>query len=132
MTPKNSYTIIIDYREKVGYKRNMPNRIVHFEIEAKDKDRATKFYEEAFGWEMQRMGPDMGNYVVIVTGDPKEPGGINGGLYQAGEKKEINAYSCVVGVDDIDKAIADIRKAGGKVVEHNMNDEGKDMGEKMD
>ncbi len=44
------------------------------------------------------MGADMGEYVVAITGDPKEPGGINGGIFISppGAKKELNAYSCVV------------------------------------
>ncbi|MGH7245324.1 MAG: VOC family protein [Candidatus Levyibacteriota bacterium] len=109
----------------------MPNRVVHFEIEATDKDRAKKFYSDAFGWGMQEGGEEYGGYVTVMTGDPKQPGGINGGLFQV-EKKELNAYSCVIAVDDIKKAIADVRSAGGKVNEHNMDNEGKDMGEVID
>jgi len=101
----------------------MPNRIVHFEIEASDQQRAKNFYAQAFGWDMQQMGEEMSNYVVIVTGDPKEPGGINGGLYgtQPGAAKELNAFSCVVGVDNIDQAMAKVKSAGGQL-----------MGDKMD
>ena len=109
----------------------MPNRVVHFEIEAKDKKRVSKFYADAFGWDMQTQPEEYGGYVMAKTGDPKEPGGINGGVFQV-EKKEINAFSCVIAVDDVKKAIADVRAAGGKVNEHNMNDEGKDMGEIID
>src|SRR5581483_5375378 len=98
------------------YKRNMPNRVVHFEIEAKDKARASKFYADAFGWDMQVQPEEYGGYIIAVTGDPKEPGGINGGLFQV-EHKELNAYSCTIAVDDIKKAIADVRAAGGKVNE---------------
>lgn len=98
------------------YKDFMPNRIVHFEIEAKDKERAKKFYSKAFNWEMQQMGKDFSDYVVVVTGDPKEPTGINGGLYQMmGRKKEVNAYRCVISVDNIEKAMKDVKAAGGKV-----------------
>lgn len=57
----------------------MPNRVVHFEIEATDKERANKFYADAFGWKMDQMGEEYGGYVVAITGDPNEPGGINGG-----------------------------------------------------
>ena len=101
----------------------MPNRIVHFEIEAADQQRAKNFYSTAFGWQLQEMGADMGNYVVVTTGDPKEPGGINGGIFRTppGAAKELNAYSCVIGVDNIDKAIGDVKSAGGEV-----------MGDKMD
>jgi predicted enzyme related to lactoylglutathione lyase len=101
----------------------MPNRIVHFEIEASDRDRAKNFYAQAFGWQMQQMGAEMGDYVVVMTGDPQEPGGINGGIYGTppGASKELNGYSCVVGVDNIDEAMGNVRKAGGEV-----------MGDKMD
>lgn len=109
----------------------MANRVVHFEIEAKDRERAKKFYESAFGWKMEQMGADFGGYIVVTTGDPKEPGGINGGIYEE-KKKHLNAYSCVVGVDDIDKAIADVKKAGGKVFDDNKTPDGKVLGEKMD
>ena len=93
----------------------MGNRVVHFEVETKDIDRASKFYSEAFGWEMQPQGKEYGNYVVAVTGDPKEPMGINGGLFQVDQKK-LNAYRCIIGVDNIEKAIKDVKDAGGKIV----------------
>lgn len=95
----------------------MANRVVHFEIEAKDKERAKKFYSTIFGWEMQQMGKDFSDYVVIVTGDPKEPNGINGGMYQAMDgKKQVNSFRSVISVDDVKKSMEDIKKAGGKVL----------------
>jgi predicted enzyme related to lactoylglutathione lyase len=95
----------------------MPNRVVHFEIEAADRERAKRFYSQAFGWELQQMGDDMGSYVVVVTGDPKEPGGINGGIFAtpSGGSKELNAYSCVIGVDDVRQAMNKVSSAGGQV-----------------
>jgi uncharacterized protein len=101
-----------------GIKGRMPNRIVHFEIEASDRERAKQFYSRAFGWQMQQTGEEMGNYTVVITGDPKEPGGINGGIFSSppGGGKELNAYSCVVGVDDIDQAMQNVRSAGGEVL----------------
>ena len=100
----------------------MPSRVVHFEVEASDPERAKSFYSRAFGWEMQQMGEEMGNYVVVITGDPKEPGGINGGIYKSmSGSKELNGYSCVIGVENIDQAMDKIRSAGGQL-----------LGEKMD
>ena len=95
----------------------MPNRVVHFEIEAADRARATNFYAKAFGWQLQQLGEEMGQYVVVTTGDPKEPGGINGGIYGTapGASKEINAFSCAIGVDNIDQSIASVKSAGGEV-----------------
>ncbi len=98
----------------------MGNRVVHFEIEARDIERAKKFYTDAFGWKMEQMDAKYGNYVVVTTGDPKEPGGINGGLYTlSGKKKQVNAYRCVIAVDDIEKAKEDVKKAGGKILTKN-------------
>ncbi len=100
----------------------MTNRVVHFEIEAEDLERAKKFYSETFGWELQQMGEDMGNYVVVITGDPKEPGGINGGMMGLmGPKKELNAYSCVIDVDNIDEAIEKVKSSGGEVIGEKMD-----------
>src|ERR1700687_3175387 len=100
----------------------MPNRIVHFEIEAVDQERAKNFYVQAFGWQMQQMGQDMGNYVVVITGDPKAPGGINGGIYSAAPgAKELNAFRCVVGVDNIDQAMAKVKSAGGQLLSDKMD-----------
>lgn len=109
----------------------MANRVVHFEIEAKDKERAKKFYTDAFGWKMDQMGDEFGGYVTVTTGDPKEPTGINGGLFQVGDK-ELNAFSCTIAVDDADKAIEDVKKAGGKVLNDTKDDKGNLLGEKVD
>jgi hypothetical protein len=40
----------------------MMNRVVHFEIPAENMDRAKKFYSENFGWKLNQLGPEMGNY----------------------------------------------------------------------
>lgn len=113
----------------------MANRVVHFEIPATDKQRASKFYSDAFGWEMQPQGEEYGGYIVAVTG-PQVPTnmddmGISGGIYQV-DKKDVNAYRCVIGVDDIEKALKDVRNAGGKVYTDNKGPDGKDLGEIMD
>ena len=37
---------------------------------------------------MEPMGLEYSDYMVISTGDPKEPGGINGGLYEVKRKRK--------------------------------------------
>jgi predicted enzyme related to lactoylglutathione lyase len=106
-----------------GITAGMPNRIVHFEIEATDRERAKKFYSQAFGWGMEQMGADMGEYVSITTGGQTEPGGINGGLYATppGASKELNAFSCVVAVDNIDQSMGNVKSAGGELMGGKMD-----------
>ncbi|HEY4520827.1 MAG TPA: VOC family protein [Candidatus Paceibacterota bacterium] len=104
------------------------NRVVHFEIHASDVEKLKKFYSDVFGWEMQRMGAEYGNYVLVMTGPgpdemvkggvKMEDMGINGGMMmrnapKAPEGVGPNAFVCIVGVDDIDAYIEKAKKAGG-------------------
>jgi predicted enzyme related to lactoylglutathione lyase len=53
-------------------------RVIHFEVYAKDVLRAKKFYEDVFGWKIERSEGLM-EYWNITTGKQGEPG-IDGGL----------------------------------------------------
>jgi len=103
--------------------------VVHFEMGYNDKDRMVKFYETAFGWKAQPMGPEMGNYVVAQTTDTDEngmvktPGNINGGFYAKTDAPSSQAPSIVISVDDINQAIEEVKKAGGKIL-GGMNEKG--------
>ena len=98
------------------------NSVVHFEMGYQDKKRMTEFYTKVFGWKANEMGPEMGNYVVVHTGEtdasgmPLKPGFINGGFYQKTENPLSHAPSIVVSVPDIKKAMQDIVNTGGKIL----------------
>jgi len=48
-------------------------RVVHFELPADDPERAVKFYEGVFGWQIQKWdGPQ--DYWLAHTGAPDTPG----------------------------------------------------------
>ena len=89
--------------------------VVHFEMPFDDKARLTRFYEQAFGWQMQPMGADMGDYVLATTtpngsnGRPSEPGAINGGFFPKKPDWPAQVPSVVIAVDDI-------KAAGGEVL----------------
>ncbi|HXK37984.1 MAG TPA: VOC family protein [Candidatus Paceibacterota bacterium] len=99
------------------------NPVVHFEMPYEDQGRMVEFYSKTFGWKPNILGPEMGNYVVVETGErdevtkmPKKPGMINGGLYQ---KTGDNPFpSVVIAVDDIAEAMKNIEMAGGKIIGH--------------
>jgi uncharacterized protein len=97
--------------------------VVHFEMPAEDRERMSKFYSNAFGWQTQMLGEDMGNYVLATTasevdksGRPKKTGIINGGFYPKKEDMPAQYPSVVIAVDDIKKAMKKIEKAGGEVL----------------
>jgi predicted enzyme related to lactoylglutathione lyase len=96
------------------------SRVVHFEIQADDVERAKAFYAAALGWEFQDYGEFTGStYWGIITGPEDEPG-INGGLLQRpaaspGEGHGTNAFVCTIGVADYDETERKILGAGGQV-----------------
>ncbi len=98
--------------------------VVHFEMPAEDQDRIAKFYRDAFGWQTQtqRLGDEMGNYVVATTaesdqsGRPRAPGAINGGFYKRKPDWPAQYPSVVIAVDDLKAAIKNVIEAGGKVL----------------
>jgi len=95
--------------------------VVHFEIPAEDRQRMAKFYQDAFGWQTQMLGEEMGNYVVATTtqtdeNSPKQPGAINGGFFSKGPDSPAQYPSVVIAVDDIQAAIKKVSQAGGKLL----------------
>ena len=96
------------------------SRVVHFEIQADDVERAKAFYAAAFGWEFQDYGEVTGTtYWGVVTGPEDQPG-INGGLLQRpapapGGGQGTNAFVCTMGVADYDVTERKILEAGGQV-----------------
>ncbi len=98
------------------------NPVVHFEMGYYDNERMKKFYESAFGWKMQQLGAEMGDYVVAHTTDTDEkgmiktPGTINGGFYQKSEDPLSHAPSVVISVEDIKAAMKAVEASGGKIL----------------
>jgi predicted enzyme related to lactoylglutathione lyase len=96
------------------------SRVVHFEIQADDVERAKTFYAAAFDWSFEDYGQFTDTpYWGIVTGPEDEPG-INGGLLQRpapapAVAQGTNAFVCTVGVGDYDETERRILDAGGQV-----------------
>lgn len=93
------------------------NRIVHFEIQANDPERAAKFYREIFGWEITKFdSPEMEYWLVMTAEKDSKELGINGGLLRRNatvEGKGVNAFVCTAQVDNIDETAKKIIAAGG-------------------
>ncbi len=104
-----------------------PNPVIHFELPAKDRERSAKFYEKAFNWKMIRTGEEMGNYIMVQTGDTdekgmiKKPGMINGGIYEPTKDMGPQHPSVVLNVHDIDAHMKIIKDAGGKILGEPMD-----------
>ena len=99
----------------------MTNRVVHFEIQADDPERAAQFYRDVFGWEIGKWESNEMDYWFVMTApkDSKEPG-INGGLLKRScsapqEAVGTNSFVCTVQVENYDEVAKKIDEFGGKV-----------------
>jgi predicted enzyme related to lactoylglutathione lyase len=90
--------------------KNMSNRVTHFEIPSDNPETSMKFFTEAFGWTFQQLGDRP--YWLAISGDEGAPG-INGAIMQ----KRVSGQPLVnsILVDDIDEAVKNIEKAGGRI-----------------
>ena len=97
------------------------NPVVHFEMPYDNHERMEKFYKEVFGWQMKKLGDDMGNYVLATTANadvkPDLPrGAINGGFYPRKPDWPDQYPSVVIAVDNIKEAMKKVEKAGGNIL----------------
>ena len=92
--------------------------VIHFELPTTDPDRTGRFYEQAFGWRIEPLGPDMGGFVLAFTVEsdartrvPKKPGAINGGFFERTSADQ--HIKLTILVDDLHDAIGRVTAAGG-------------------
>lgn len=91
-------------------------RVIHFEVQADQPERAVKFYQELFGWEFTKWeGPQP--YWLIKTGPDSRPG-INGGLLPRRcpvDGQAVIAYVCTVDTPSVDESVKKAQASGGTV-----------------
>ena len=76
-------------------------RVVHFEIVADDAMRISKFYQNVFGWQVEKwVGPT--DYWFLKTGDESDPG-IDGAFGMRRDQDDSNVNT--IDVSDIDETI---------------------------
>lgn len=97
------------------------NPVVHFEMPYENRERMAAFYRQAFGWQVQALGPEMNNYVLATTATsdakPGAPAGaINGGFFEKKPDWPAQYPSIVIGVDDIRASMKKVTEAGGRVL----------------
>ncbi len=89
------------------------SRVMHFELSARDPERAVSFYGELFGWQFQKWEGSE-EYWLVTTGPDEEPG-INGGMMRAQEEWPPGVVN-IVAVDAIDACLERVTRHGGEVV----------------
>jgi uncharacterized protein len=99
------------------------SRVVHFEIQAADPERAMRFYTDLFDWRFNKFAGPL-DYWLIVTGSPDQPG-IDGGLLRRngpppGEGQPVNAFVCTIDVPSLDACLSAARKRGATLAVDKM------------
>ncbi|MCA9308489.1 VOC family protein [candidate division WWE3 bacterium] len=90
----------------------------HFELPAKDRNRANSFYATVFGWQIQTMDEMGMPYTIVRTTEVDdnnmcvEKGAINGGIMDADETG--TAPMIVITVKSIEDTLTKIQENGGE------------------
>jgi predicted enzyme related to lactoylglutathione lyase len=88
---------------------------VHFEIPIDEPERASRFYRDVFGWNVNQWeGQD---YWIMDSGG-EERYGTNGALHP--RQAAPDGVTIYMSVDDIDEAMQKIKEAGGHLLTGKM------------
>jgi len=91
------------------------SRVIHFEINADNPERAVKFYSTVFGWKIEKW-PGGPAYWLARTGAEGEMG-IDGAIMpRNGKLTTVNT----IGVASVDESLQAIERAGGKMIQPKM------------
>ncbi len=100
---------------------NKRNNAIHFEIPADDVQRAKSFYEDVYGWKIDKIemeGCDMDYWGVNVTGEDmkKIKPSVCGGLMKRKSEEQKGILNYVVVNDEVETFVPQIEKLGGKIM----------------
>jgi uncharacterized protein len=93
--------------------------LVHFEIPSDDIDRSKKFYNELFGWTIEKLPeeslPEGMEYFIISTVDGKGNKALSWGMMkrQNAQQQGITNY---IDVKSVDEYSTKVEQLGGKVM----------------
>jgi predicted enzyme related to lactoylglutathione lyase len=86
-------------------------RVIHFEINADNPERAVKFYEGVFGWKISTWGGPV-DYWLVSTGERNKPG-VDGAIMKRMDKETTVIF---VDVPSVDEFLKKVVKVGGKAI----------------
>jgi predicted enzyme related to lactoylglutathione lyase len=91
----------------------IPGKFVWFDLATPNLGEAQAFYQDVFGWTYRSPGPSAEEYVLVLNG-----GQPVAGMFQAepaGGEQDGATWLSLLSVDDVDRAVATVRAAGGSV-----------------
>ncbi len=91
-------------------------RVIHFEINADQPERAVKFYKEVFDWKIQNWGGPV-DYWIATTGEHDQPG-IDGAITRRMDPTATTVNT--ISVPSLENFMAKVTEKGGKVITPRM------------
>ena len=92
----------------------MAHTIVHFEIPSDNIDRTKKFYNDLFGWKMEKMPGTMEYWMFATTNNSKGEQTISGGVME--RKMSNEPITIYIDVNSVNEYAKNVEKLGGKVI----------------
>lgn len=86
-------------------------RVIHFELPVDDVERASKFYANVFGWDIQAWGGE--EYYLAATGMDDEPG-IDGALLP--RSPDLSHPTMHIEVPSVDETLEHVTQSKGEIV----------------
>ena len=88
-------------------------RVVHFELPADDPKRASGFYRDVFGWQIEEWHGDI-EYYLASTGAGDNPG-IDGAILR--REAPVTRLVTTIGVGSLDETLEKLKATGGRVID---------------
>jgi uncharacterized protein len=92
----------------------MAHRIVHFEIPSDNIERANKFYNNLFGWKMEKIPGPMEYWMFATSANSKGEQAISGGVME--RKMSDEPITIYIGVESVNDYAKKVEELGGKVI----------------
>ncbi len=110
-TPTGEFVSIWFAKGHIGSQLvNIPNTLIWNELMSHDVERSVDFYTKTFGWTVDKMDIGGMDYYVFMNGT-RAAAGMMAHPVPEGQPAWIANFNC----DDLDKAIEQITKNGGKI-----------------
>jgi predicted enzyme related to lactoylglutathione lyase len=88
--------------------------IVHFEIPSDNIERANKFYNDLFGWKMEKMPGPMEYWMFATSANSKGEQTISGGVIE--RKMSNEPITIYIGVESVNDYAKKVEELGGKII----------------
>lgn len=90
--------------------------LAHFAIQCDDVERAKRFYESVFGWQMSGYsGVGADEFQRIATGEGKHIGAVQSRKFNPTDQKVLG-FECSISAPDVEEVTRSVERAGGTML----------------